>query len=100
MVFGENALLRNIVQVLIEIIGFGKSMIREKPYLIVADVARGDGKDNSAFHIFELETMEVVGEYVGKPTPDDFADILYNVARRIWKSYGCNRKQQYRLRST
>jgi len=52
----------------------------EKPYLIVADVARGDGKDNSAFHIFELETMEVVAEYVGKPTPDDFADILYNVA--------------------
>jgi len=52
----------------------------EKPYLIVADVARGDGKDNSAFHVFELETMEVVGEYIGKPTPDDFADILYNVA--------------------
>jgi len=51
-----------------------------KPYLIVADVARGDGKDNSAFHIFELETMEVVGEYVGKSTPDHFADILYNVA--------------------
>jgi len=52
----------------------------EKPYLIVADVARGDGKDNSAFHIFELESMEIVGEYVGKPTPDDFADILFGVA--------------------
>ena len=51
-----------------------------KPYLIVADVARGDGKDNSAFHIFELETLEVVAEYVGKPTPDDFADVLFNVA--------------------
>ncbi len=51
-----------------------------KPYLVVADVARGDGKDNSAFHIFELATMEVVAEYVGKPTPDDFAEILYNVA--------------------
>tara|TARA_R110002020_G_scaffold76558_13_gene193963 strand:+ start:2597 stop:4183 length:1587 start_codon:yes stop_codon:yes gene_type:complete len=51
----------------------------EKPHLIVADVARGDGKDNSAFHIFELETMEVVAEYVGKPNPDAFADILYNV---------------------
>ena len=50
-----------------------------KPYLVVADVARGDGKDNSAFHIFELETMEVIAEYIGKPTPDDFADILYNV---------------------
>tara|TARA_Y100000310_G_scaffold133552_1_gene132558 strand:- start:3379 stop:4965 length:1587 start_codon:yes stop_codon:yes gene_type:complete len=53
----------------------------EKPHLIVADVARGDGKDNSAFHIFELESLEVVAEYVGKPNPDEFADILYNVAR-------------------
>ena len=52
----------------------------EKPHLIVADVARGDGKDNSAFHIFELESLEVVAEYVGKPNPDEFADILYNVA--------------------
>ena len=52
----------------------------QNPYLIVGDVARGDGKDNSAFHVFELETMEVVAEYVGKPTPDDFADILFNVA--------------------
>ena len=52
----------------------------EKTHLVVADVARGDGKDNSAFHVFELETMEVVAEYVGKPTPEEFADILYNVA--------------------
>tara|TARA_R110002020_G_scaffold179938_1_gene373700 strand:+ start:5732 stop:7318 length:1587 start_codon:yes stop_codon:yes gene_type:complete len=51
----------------------------EKSHLIVADVARGDGKDNSAFHIFQLESMEVVAEYVGKPTPDEFADILYGV---------------------
>jgi hypothetical protein len=52
----------------------------EKSYLIVADVARGDGKDNSAFHIIQLEDMKQVGEYIGKPTPDDFADILYSVA--------------------
>ena len=52
----------------------------ENHYLIVADVARGDGKDNSAFHIMELSTLEQVAEYVGKPTPDDFADILANVA--------------------
>jgi hypothetical protein len=51
-----------------------------KTYLVVGDVARGDGQDNSAFHVFELESLEVVAEYVGKPTPDDFADILYNVA--------------------
>ena len=52
----------------------------ENHYLIVADVARGDGKDNSAFHIMELSTLEQVAEYVGKSTPDDFADILANVA--------------------
>jgi len=52
----------------------------ENHYLIVADVARGDGKDNSAFHIIELATLKQVAEYVGKSTPDDFADILYNVA--------------------
>jgi hypothetical protein len=52
----------------------------ENHYLIVADVARGDGKDNSAFHIIELANLEQVAEYVGKPTPDDFADILSNVA--------------------
>ena len=51
----------------------------EHRYLIVADVARGDGKDNSALHILELENMEQVAEYVGKPTPDDFADILFNI---------------------
>ena len=51
----------------------------EKSYLIVADVARGDGKDNSAFHIIQLDDMCQVAEYIGKPTPDDFADILYNV---------------------
>jgi len=51
-----------------------------KPYLIVADVARGDGRDNSAFHIFDLEALEQVAEYIGKPTPDEFAEILYNVA--------------------
>ena len=51
----------------------------EHRYLIVADVARGDAKDNSALHILELENMEQVAEYVGKPTPDDFADILFNI---------------------
>ena len=52
----------------------------EKSYMIVADVARGDGKDCSAFHVIQLEDLIQVGEYVGKPNPDDFADILYNVA--------------------
>jgi len=53
-------------------------------YLVTADIARGDGKDNSAFHVFKLETLEIVAEYIGKPTPDAYADILYNVG----KEYG------------
>lgn len=50
-------------------------------YLISADVARGDGRDYSVFHIMKLETMEIIAEYQGKPTPDLFARILYDSAR-------------------
>ena len=49
----------------------------ENQYLLVADVSRGDGKDFSTFHVFKLETMEIICEYKGKPTPDVFAEILY-----------------------
>jgi hypothetical protein len=49
----------------------------ENTYLLVADVARGDGLDSSTFHVFNLETMELVCEYKGKLTPDLFSEILY-----------------------
>ena len=45
-------------------------------YLLVADVARGDGKDFSCFHVIKLETMEVVAEYKGKPNLEMFAQML------------------------
>lgn len=50
----------------------------ENTYLLVADVARGDGADSSTFHVFKLETMEIICEYKGKPTPDIFAEIIYS----------------------
>jgi hypothetical protein len=53
----------------------------ENSYLMVADVARGDGKDFSVFHIIKLETMEVVAEYQGKLSPDVFANMLNEVGR-------------------
>tara|TARA_R110000824_G_scaffold44620_3_gene129671 strand:+ start:85 stop:1659 length:1575 start_codon:yes stop_codon:yes gene_type:complete len=56
----------------------------EFTYLIAADVARGDGKDHSAFHIYKIETMEIIGEYKGKPTPDIFANLLNETG----KEYG------------
>tara|TARA_Y100000590_G_scaffold338055_1_gene385190 strand:- start:3976 stop:5553 length:1578 start_codon:yes stop_codon:yes gene_type:complete len=64
-------------------VGFDRNIwIWEEPsdennYLLVADVARGDGLDSSTFHVFKLETMELVCEYKGKPTPDLFAEILF-----------------------
>jgi hypothetical protein len=52
-------------------------------YLLVADVARGDGADYSTFHIIKLETLEVVGEYQGKPTLDMYANFLNQVGREF-----------------
>ena len=55
----------------------------EATYLMVADVARGDGQDFSVFHIIKLETMEIVGEYRAKPNLGDFATILDNTGREF-----------------
>jgi hypothetical protein len=56
----------------------------ENSYFIAADVARGDGKDNSAFHVFKSDPLEIVAEYIGKPNPDDYANILLDTG----KEYG------------
>jgi hypothetical protein len=45
-------------------------------YLISADVARGDGKDNSAFHVFDIASMTQVAEYYGKTPLEEFAALL------------------------
>jgi hypothetical protein len=50
-------------------------------YLLAADVARGDGADHSVFHVIKLETMEVIGEYQGKPNLEQFASILDSTGR-------------------
>lgn len=47
-------------------------------YMLVADVARGDGADNSVFHVLKLETMEIVAEYQGKPTLDMYSQMLFS----------------------
>tara|TARA_Y100000310_G_scaffold271883_1_gene286590 strand:- start:3362 stop:4945 length:1584 start_codon:yes stop_codon:yes gene_type:complete len=52
-------------------------------YLIVVDVSRGDGADFSTFHILKLETLEIIGEYQGKLTPDLFANMLNQVGREF-----------------
>ena len=56
----------------------------ENTYLLSADVARGDGNDYSTFHIYKLETMEIIAEYQGKITPDLFSRTAHDAG----KEYG------------
>ena len=49
-------------------------------YLLVADVARGDGTDFSVAHVFDISSMTQVAEYQGKITPDRFAPLLHSIA--------------------
>ena len=56
----------------------------ENSYLLTADVARGDGKDYSVFHVVDVTNMTQVAEYQGKPDLDFFAQMLYDTA----SSYG------------
>tara|TARA_B100000963_G_scaffold69630_2_gene57991 strand:- start:4502 stop:6073 length:1572 start_codon:yes stop_codon:yes gene_type:complete len=51
-----------------------------KSYMVVADVARGDSTDYSAFHIFDIETCTQVAEYKGKLSPKDFGNVLVGVS--------------------
>ncbi len=51
-----------------------------KNYMVVADVARGDGADWSTFHVIEVETITQVAEYKGKIPPKDFGNMLVTVA--------------------
>ena len=51
-----------------------------RTYMITADVARGDGKDFSAFHIMDIETNTQVGEYRGQLPPKDFGHLLVGIA--------------------
>lgn len=51
-----------------------------RDYMVVADVARGDGEDYSAFHIFDVETVKQVAEYRGKLPTKDYGNLLVSVA--------------------
>jgi hypothetical protein len=53
----------------------------EHSYLLVADVARGDGKDFSAFHIIDLYTLHQVAEYQGKANLDMYSNLLNTTGR-------------------
>ena len=51
-----------------------------KAYAVVADVARGDGADYSAFHVLDIESMTQVAEYKGKIGTSEYGNMLISVA--------------------
>jgi len=51
-----------------------------KSYIVVADVARGDGSDFSTFHIMDVESVTQVAEYKGQISTKEFGNMLVNIA--------------------
>lgn len=56
--------------------------IAGRTYVVSADVARGDARDFSAFHVIDVEDCEVAAEYMGKVPPEKLADMLDEWGRR------------------
>lgn len=68
--------------------------IWEKPvygvkYILSSDVARGDAKDYSTFHILNTSTGEIVVEYVGKIPPDRLGHLIDKYGRKYNKALVC-----------
>jgi len=56
-----------------------------RDYIVVADVARGDGADWSTFHVIDVQDIKQVAEYKGKLPPKDFGNMLVTVSTE-WNS--------------
>ena len=53
-----------------------------KQYIVVADVARGDGSDYSACQVFEIGDMVQVAEYKGQLGTTDYGNFLIGLSTR------------------
>jgi len=51
-----------------------------KSYVVVADVARGDGNDFSAFHVLDIETATQVAEFKAQIQTKDYGNVLFAIA--------------------
>jgi hypothetical protein len=51
-----------------------------RDYMVIADVARGDGGDWSTFHVIDTLDVRQVAEYKGKIPPNEFGNMLVTVA--------------------
>ena len=51
-------------------------------YMVVADVARGDGMDYSAYHVIDVDTLTQVAEYKAQIDTRYFANELVSIATK------------------
>jgi hypothetical protein len=51
-----------------------------KFYAILADVARGDGSDYSAFHVIDIDSMSQVAEFQSQLGTREYANVLVSAA--------------------
>ena len=51
-----------------------------RKYIITADVARGDSKDYSAFHIIDIEESKQIGEFKGQIGTKEYGHMLVAIA--------------------
>ena len=64
-------------------------------YIISADIARGDSGDYSTFHVINTNNMSVATEYKGKIPPDQFAILVYDIAKRFNNAMICPENNAY-----
>lgn len=87
--------LKNMIKPPLERQGFDRNVWiwkhpdKESKYVLSADVARGDSKDYSTFHILNEKTCEIVAEYKGKVPPDKFADLIAEFGKKYNNALVC-----------
>lgn len=69
--------------------------LSQRKYIITADVARGDSKDYSTFHVFDTSNNECVCEYKGKAPPDELGQMLAEYGYRYNKATLCPENNSY-----
>ena len=56
-------------------------------YILGADVARGGKGDYSTIEILDADNLEQVAEYQGQVAPDEFARIIFKIAKEYNEAY-------------
>tara|TARA_Y100001963_G_scaffold159001_2_gene260800 strand:+ start:36913 stop:38526 length:1614 start_codon:yes stop_codon:yes gene_type:complete len=72
-----------------------KYPLSEHRYIVSADIARGDSKDFSTFHILDTNSRECVAEYKGKLPPDSFAELLNEFGLKYNAALMCPENNSY-----